>query len=184
MLISEAYWLLFLQMETTKREVVGCFNLIFKLFITFSFCIVIPLNLVYSSNTGSVRHISTECSQWRQVSPYLLRVNHMLICFTWPWPSSCYWLSVIKDKTLADGGSSFSLYLRRTTSRWILYSEWHLTNTMEANPANRLVLQMFYLLGRRINFPLYMSPSLHNQKKKKSMQKPEGFTFLLINPCW
>lgn len=104
------------------------------------------------------------CSHWRQVSHYLLRVNHKFICFTWPWPPSCCFLSVIEDKTLADGGSSFSSYLSMTTSRWILYSEWHLTATMEANPAYRLVLQMLYLLGGSVDFPLYRSPSLDNRK--------------------
>jgi len=82
-------------------------------------------------------------------------------------------LAGIRDKTLVikvikDFGiweKFFGSCLIMARGRWIPFSEQHLTNTIEANPARRLVLQMLYPLGGRVDFPLYASPSLGNRKQ-------------------
>lgn len=153
------------------------FLLLFNFALSFPLSWFIPPTLVQSDT------LVQGCSHWRQVSHYLLGVNHV-ICFTWPWPwpSSCRCLSVIKDKTLAGGGSLFSSYVSMTTSRWVLYDGCQLTTTVAANPSNRLVLQRLYLLCGSVDFTLYRSLSLGS--RKKTNQKPEVFTFLLLHPCW
>lgn len=71
---------LFLQMGTKRKKswavLLSTSN--FLLFLNFS--TVIPFKLVYSSNPGSDTLVQG-CSQWREVSHYLLRVNHVYLLY-------------------------------------------------------------------------------------------------------
>lgn len=163
-----SFRLLFLQTETNKERswTVLFSSLIFLLL--FDFALSFPLIWFILPTLGQLDTLLQGCSHWRQVSHYLLSVNHMFIYSTWP--SSCCCLCVIKDKTLIEEGSLFSSFLEYDNKQ--MEEEWHLTNSVEANPANRLALQMLYVRDGSMDFPLYRSPSLGNRKIRCKNQKP------------